>query len=126
MMDAMSADMKSMAGAETLDEELMRACIDACAACEQACTVCATQLMSCSPACMNCADMCATMMRSMLRMQGMTPAVMMSMLDACIAMCQLCMDECMEHPDSAVCMMCAQSCQACMDACMALKDSMVA
>ncbi len=51
---------------------------------------------------------------------------MMAMLDACIAMCQTCMDECMEHADmSAVCKMCAQACQACMDACMAVKNSMM-
>jgi hypothetical protein len=49
------------------------------------------------------------------------------MLDACIAMCQVCMDECMEHADmSEVCKMCAQSCKACMDACMAVKDAMMA
>jgi hypothetical protein len=74
---------------------------------------------------MNCADMCNTMMRSMLRMQGMTPAVMMAMLDACIAMCQMCMDECMQHADmSEVCKMCAQACKACMDACMQMKGQM--
>ena len=51
---------------------------------------------------------------------------MMAMLDACIAMCQKCMDECMEHADhSEVCKMCAQSCQACMDACMAVKNMMM-
>ncbi|GAA1987437.1 hypothetical protein GCM10009777_22220 [Microbacterium pumilum] len=49
------------------------------------------------------------------------------MLDACMAMCQLCMDECMKHADmSEVCKMCAQACQACMDACMAVKNSMMA
>jgi hypothetical protein len=67
------------------------------------------------------------MMRAMMRPQGMTPAAMMSMLDACIAMCQVCMDECMEHADhSEVCKMCAQSCQACMDACMKMRESMMA
>ncbi|WJL95370.1 hypothetical protein QSU92_15745 [Microbacterium sp. ET2] len=126
MMDAMGST--SMMGGDTrMDMDLMQACMDACAACEQACTVCATQMMDCAPACMNCADMCNTMLRAMLRMSGMTPAVMVSMLDACIAMCQLCMDECMRHADmSEVCRMCAQSCQACMDACMALRESMLA
>ena len=99
--------------------------VDACAACEQACTVCSTQMMDCSVACMNCADMCGTMMRSMMRMQGMTAPVMMSMLDACIAMCRMCMDECMQHAEhSDVCRMCAQACKACMDACMAMRDMM--
>jgi hypothetical protein len=51
---------------------------------------------------------------------------MMAMLDACIAMCQYCMDECMKHADhSEVCKMCAQSCQACMDACMGVKNMMM-
>lgn len=124
MMEAMSADMK-MPGMEMMDMQVMQACMDACAACEQACTVCSTQTMDCAPACMNCADMCNTMMRSMMRMQGMTPAVMMSMLDACIAMCRMCMEECMKHAEhSDVCRMCAQACRACMDACMAVRESM--
>ena len=127
MMGAMSKDMMSMPGMETMDMSVMQACMDACSACEQACTVCSTQMMSCAPACMNCADMCNTMMRSMMRMQGMDQPSMMAMLDACIAMCQKCMDDCMEHAaHSEVCKMCAQSCQACMDACMAMKNSMMA
>ncbi|WP_231880269.1 hypothetical protein [Microbacterium sp. H83] len=57
----------------------------------------------------------------------MTPATMMAMLDACIAMCQLCMDACMEHADhSEICRMCAQACKDCMDACMAVKTMMTA
>lgn len=125
MMDAMSAEMK-MPGMEMMDMAAMQACMDACSACEQACTVCAMQMMDCAPACMNCADMCNTMMRGMMRMQGMTPAVMMSMLDACMAMCQYAMDKCMEHAEmSEVCRMCAQSCKACMDACMAMRESMM-
>ena len=125
MMDAMSKDMMSMPGMVSMDMSVMQACMDACSACEQACTVCSTQMMSCATSCMNCADMCNTMMRAMMRPQGMTPASLMSMLDACIAMCQTCMDECMKHADhSEVCKMCAQSCKACMDACMAVKNMM--
>lgn len=87
--------------------------------------MCAVQEMDCAPACMNCADMCSTMMRAMLRMQEMTPAVMMSMLDACMAMCQMCEDECRAHADhNVVAEMCAQACRACADACRALKESM--
>lgn len=124
MMDAMATEMKS-SGMEMMDMSVMQACMDACAACEQACIVCSTQMMDCSVACMNCADMCGTMMRSMMRMQGMTAPVMMSMLDACIAMCRMCMDECMQHAEhSDVCRMCAQACKACMDACMAMRDMM--
>jgi len=127
MMDMMSKDMKMMPGMDAMDMSLMQACMDACSACEQACTVCSTQMMSCAPACMNCADMCNTMMRAMMRMQGMDSASMMAMLDACIAMCKMTMDECMEHADhSDVCKMCAQACKACMDACTAVKDSMMA
>ena len=109
MMDAMGST--SMMGGDTrMDMDLMQAC-----------------MMDCAPACMNCADMCNTMLRAMLRMSGMTPAVMVSMLEACIAMCQLCMDECMRHAEmSEVCRMCAQSCQACMDACMAMRESVLA
>lgn len=125
MMGMRSEDMQ-MPGMEMMDVPAMQACIDACAACEQACTVCSTQLMDCAAACMNCADMAGAMMRSMLRMQGMTPAVMMSMLDACVAICQYCMDTCLAHADhSDICRMCAQACRACMDACTAVRESMM-
>lgn len=128
-MDAMRMmqenDDATMSVMTEIDQELLQACLDACAACEQACTVCSTMEMSCAPACMNCADMCHTMMRSMLRMQGMTPTTLMAMLDACIAICRSCMDECAAHAShSAVCAMCAESCRACMDACMALRESL--
>ena len=126
MMGAMSERMMSMDGMPAMDMDLMQACMDACAACEQASTVCATQMMDCAPACMNCADMCNTMMRSMMRMQGMTPATMMAMLDATVAMCQYAMDKCMEHADqSEICRMCAQACKDCMDACTAMRESMM-
>jgi hypothetical protein len=125
MMGAMASDMKTAAGMETMDMAVMQACMDACSACEQACTVCSMQLMDCAPECMNCADMCNTMMRSMMRMQGMDRASMIAMLDACIAMCQLCMDACNAHAEhSEVCRMCAQSCEACMDACADMKNMM--
>lgn len=125
MMGAVSKSMTSMPDMAAMDMAVMQACMDACSACEQACTVCSTQMMDCAPACMNCADMCHTTMRAMLRMQGMTPAAMTAMLDACIEMCRTCMDMCMAHADeSEVCRLCAQSCQACMDACVAVKDMM--
>ena len=128
MMDAMSKDMMSMAGMDTMDmsrDAGVYGCLLGLRAGMHG--VLDADDGSARPACMNCADMCNTMMRAMMRMQGMNPAAMMAMLDACIAMCQLCMDECMEHADtSEVCKMCAQACQACMDACMAMKDSMMA
>lgn len=126
MMDAMSKDMKMMPGMDMMDMSVLQECMDACSAAEQAATICSTQMMDdCSPMCMNCADMCHAMMRTMMRMQGMTPGAMMSMLDATIAMCQVCMSECMAHADeSMACKMCAQACQACMDACMKMKDMM--
>ncbi|WP_029150126.1 hypothetical protein [Microbacterium indicum] len=123
MMNAMTTDMSGM---EEMDMPTMQACMDACSAAEQAMTICSTQMMDCAPACMNGADMCHTMMRAMMRMDGVTPGAMMSMLDACIAMCQVCMDECAAHAaESEICAMCAQACQACMDSCMAMKDMMM-
>ncbi len=130
VMKAMTESMSSgqqMAPMPEIDMALMQECMDACAACEQACVVCSTQMMDCAPACMNCADMCNTMMRTMMRPQGMTAATMMAMLDACIAACQNCMDMCMPHAEmSPVCKMCADSCRACMDACMKMRDSIMA
>lgn len=124
-MDMMSRNGLLMPGMNAADMSVMQACMEACSAAEQACTVCAMEMMSCAPACMNCAAMCDTMLRSMLRMQGMTREVMISMLDTTMATCQMCMDKCMEDAeDNQVCKMCAESCKACIDACRALKDNL--
>ena len=106
---------------------VMQACMDACSACEQACTVCSTQMMDLRP---GVHELRGHVQHDDARHDAdagheRRPS-MMSMLDACMAMCQICMDECMKHADmSEVCKMCAQSCQACMDACMAVKDMMM-
>ena len=125
-MQPMPDSMLYLPGTGRLDVAVVQNCMEACSANEQACTMCAAHGLDCTAACMNCADMSSTMMRTLMRMSSMTPAVMIAMLDACLAMCQLCLDECAPHADADdVCRMCAQSTQVCMDACGALKAVIV-
>jgi hypothetical protein len=117
--------------ASGMDMAMMEECIEACSACEQACTMCAGSMMMgenmamCSGMCMNTADMTNTMMRSMMRPNGMHMESMMSMLQATTMMCNACAEECMKHADmSEDCRMCAETCRQCAMACQKMMDAM--
>jgi hypothetical protein len=132
MMDAHSASMKQMPGMPEMDLAMMQECIEACSACEQACTMCAGSMMMsedmamCNGMCMNCADMANTMMRMMMRPNGMNGPAMMAMLQAMVVMCSSCADECEAHAAmSEDCRMCAEVGRQCAMACQKMMDSML-
>jgi hypothetical protein len=108
----------------------MQDCIEACSACEQACTMCADSMMGadmsmCRGMCANTADMAGTMMRMMMRPNGMQAEPMMAMLGAMVTMANACAAECMAHADmSDECKMCADVCRQCAMACQAMMDAM--
>ncbi|MCU1443054.1 MAG: hypothetical protein JWQ59_1204 [Cryobacterium sp.] len=113
-----------------MDMSMMQECIEACSAAEQACTMCAGSMMGedmmmCSGMCMNCADTCNTMMRMMMRPNGMHMDSMSAMLTATMAMCNACADECMKHAEmSEECRMCADVCRQCAMTCQKMMDAM--
>jgi hypothetical protein len=116
-----------------MDMSMMQDCIEACSACEQACTMCAgsmtmsADMAMCNAMCMNTADMANTMMRMMLRPNGMNGPAMMAMLQAMVMMCTSCADECEAMAGmSADCAMCAEVCRQCAMACQKMMDSMLA
>ena len=116
-----------------MDMAMMQECIEACSACEQACTICSGSMMmmpemaKCNSMCMNTADTTNTMMRMMMRPNGMHTASMMAMLQATIAMCTACAEECMTHADMHDdCRMCAEACRQCAAACQKMMDAMSA
>ena len=127
MMEMHSESMKGM------DVSVMQECIEACSACEQACTMCAgsmsmsPEMAMCSGMCQNSADMANTLMRMMLRPNGMNGPAMMAMLQAMVVMCMSCADECEAMAGmSADCAMCAEVCRQCAMACQKMMDSMLA
>ena len=114
---------------------LMQDCIEACSACEQACTMCAgsmgtggsmgTDMAKCAAMCMDAADMANTMMRVMMRPNGMHMESMLAMLQAMVVMSTACAEECMNHAEmSDDCKMCAEVCRQCAIACETIMDSM--
>ncbi len=84
-MQAMEAHSDAM---QDMDLTMVGPCIEACSACEQACTMCAgsmsmsPEMAMCSGLCLNTADMANTMMRMMLRPNGMNGPAMMAALQA--------------------------------------------
>jgi hypothetical protein len=125
MMEMHSKDMP-MHG---MNMSLMQECIEACSACEQACTMCAgsmgADMAKCAAMCMDTADMSNTMMRMMMRPNGMHMESMLAMLQAMVVMSTACAEECMTHADmSDDCKMCAEVCRQCAVACETIMDSM--
>ena len=116
-----------------MDLNVMQECIEACAACEQACTMCAgamamtPDMAMCAAMCQNAADLANTMMRTMLRPNGMNGPAMMAMHQAMVVMAMSCADECEAMAGmSADCAMCAEVCRQCAMACQKMIDSMLA
>ena len=121
----MSTMMGSMPPSATgADMATMQECIEACQACSMVATMCADAcagmdgLGRCSSTCMNMADMATTMMQMMLRPMAHDMTVMRSMLEACVAMCRACIDECAMHADHhEPCRICMMACENMRDAC---------
>ena len=128
-MQMMEMHMKDMP-MQGMDMMLMQECIEACSACEQASTMCADSMMGDGMAmarsmCANMADMAGTMMRAMLRPNGMHMESMMAMHMATMTMATACAEECMKHAGmSEDARMCAEACRQCAMCCQKMMDAM--
>jgi hypothetical protein len=101
--------------------------IDAAYSCAQTCTSCAdaclaeemvAQLRQCIRLNLDCADVCGTTATVGSRRTGSNEEVIRKMLDACIAACRLCGDECHRHAsEHEHCRLCAEACRRCQTAC---------
>ena len=102
-------------------------CIEECYDCAQVCISCAdaclgepmvSQLTQCIRLNMDCADVCATTGKVATRRTGSNEEVIRHMLDACMAACRLCGDECDRHAaQHAHCGICAEACRRCEQSC---------
>ena len=111
-----------------LDRELLVRCIEACEECAQACTACAddclgeddvAELVKCIRTNLDCADICTTTGRVLSRQTEYDANITGAILQACIASCKACGDECARHAEHGMehCRVCAESCRACESAC---------
>jgi len=109
-------------------------CIEECFDCAQICTSCAdaclgeqtvAQLTQCIRLNMDCADICTATGTVATRRTGSNEEVIRHMLNACMAACRLCGDECERHAGMHEhCRVCAEACRRCEQACQQAMASM--
>jgi hypothetical protein len=111
-----------------VDTQKLVACIDACNDCANACTQCAdaclsedvvAELIKCMRLNTDCADVCAVTGRIVSRQTEYDANVTRAALEACIAVCKACGDECEHHAEMGMqhCRVCAEACRRCEQAC---------
>lgn len=113
---------------------LLTATIDALSDCAQACTADAdddlsepsvAELVKCIRLCLDCADICTTTAGVTSRQTDYDANVTRPLLEACVAACKSCGDECERHAMMhAHCRVCAEACRRCEQACGRLLDAM--
>lgn len=121
-------------GSVTLDRERLARAIDTLVTCSQACTACAdaclaedsvADLRECIRTDLDCADVCDTTARVLSRHVGVDREVTRAVLQACVAACRRCGDDCAEHAQMHDhCRVCAEACRACEEACTELLGAM--
>ena len=116
-----------------LDRDLLARVIDTLVECSQACTACAdaclsedmvAELRKCIRTNLDCADSCATTARILSRHSGYDADLTRAHLQACIAACRACGDECEQHASMHEhCRVCVEACRACEAACTELLNA---
>ncbi|OWL95427.1 hypothetical protein CBQ26_11715 [Deinococcus indicus] len=121
------------------DQGALAECIDACFECANICTSCADacleerehlmHFVSCIRLNLDCADICGATGRVLLRLTQPDQNVLRAQLQACLAACQACGNECERHAremNMTHCAVCAESCRRCEQACQDLLSSLSA
>jgi Domain of Unknown Function (DUF326) len=116
------------------DADVLAAAIDALSDCAQACTADTdadlsernlTEMVKCIRLCLDCTDVCTATIGVTSRPAGYDPNVTKPLLQACVAICKSCGDECERHATMhAHCRVCAEACRRCEQACRRLLDSL--
>jgi uncharacterized membrane protein len=114
-------------GADAADAGVLAAAIDALSDCAQACTADAdadlgeqnlAEMVRCIRLCLDCADVCTATIGVISRQADYDPGVTRPLLEACVAICKSCGDECERHaPHHEHCRVCEQACRRCEQAC---------
>jgi hypothetical protein len=114
--------------------DLLAATIDALNDCAQACIADTdadlsepnvTEMVKCIRLCLDCADVCTTTAGVTSRPAEYDANVSRPLLEACVAICKSCGNECEEHARMHEhCRICAEACRRCEQACRELLDAM--
>lgn len=109
------------------DRTKLAAAIDTVIDCAETCTQCAdaclsedmvASLTACIRTDLDCADICGATARVLSRHTAFNPDVTRSQLQACVAACHACAEECEKHAAMHEhCRICAEVCRACEQTC---------
>jgi hypothetical protein len=110
-----------------LDADILAAAIDALNDCAQACVADVdadlsasniTDMVTCIRLCLQCADVCTATARVASGPGEYEDGVIRPLLEACVASCMACGDECEGHGHMHEhCRVCAEACRRCTQAC---------
>jgi len=114
-------------GALSADAGVLAATIDALSDCIQACIADAdddlseqnvAEMVTCIRLCWDCADVCTATLGVITRQTAYDASVTRPLLEACVAVCKSCGDECERHArHHEHCRVCEQACRRCEQAC---------
>jgi hypothetical protein len=118
----------------TVDAGLLAAAIDALSDCAQACHADnaadlseqnVTEMVRCIRLCLDCVDVCTATLAVISRQTEHDVSLTRPLLEACVAICKSCGDECERHAHAHEhCRVCAQACRRCEQACGELLDAL--
>jgi len=118
-----------------IDAGVLNAAIDALSDCAQACTADVdadlsetddlANMVKCIRLCLNCTDVCEATLGVVSRPAEWDANVAKPLVQACVAICKSCGDECERHAqEHAHCKVCEESCRRCEKACRDLLAAM--
>ena len=117
-----------------IDAAALAAAVDALSDCAQACTADVdadlseenvAEMVRCIRLCLDCVDVCTATAGVVSRLAEYDANVVRPLLEACVAICKSCGDECQRHaPHYEHCRACAEACRRCEQACRELLDIM--
>jgi hypothetical protein len=117
-----------------VDEGVLAAAIDAITECAQACIADTdadlseqnvAEMVRCIRLCLDCADVCTAAAGVTSRPADYDANVTKPLLEACVAICRSCGDECERHARMHEhCRVCAEACRRCEQACRELLDTL--
>jgi hypothetical protein len=126
--------LRSYPRALVANAEELEATIDALSDCLQACTADVDadlaepdviEMVKCIRLCLDCVGVCAATLGVTSRQTSYDPSIAKPLLEACIATCKSCGDECERHaPIHEHCRVCAEACRRCERACRKLLDAL--
>jgi hypothetical protein len=123
----------SYRGTLNVDVALLAAAIDAISDCAQACIADTdadlgeqdvAEMVRCIRLCLDCTDVCTATAGVISRPADYDADVARPLLQACVAICKSCGDECERHAHMQHCQVCAEACRRCEQACRELLDAM--